>query len=325
MSNIVTLPSINLPAPLLQQFNNFNGADDLDAGVSGGFPVMSIRGAKWRIVEGGEEHPIYIPGSNDLAPAVRVVILRANAAVSKTFYAAQYVEGTDAKPDCASSNGVRPDPESANPQCDTCAACPQNVWGSKISPSGAKIKACADVRRVAILPSDDLNYAPILLRIPAASLADLAAYGKALKKRGIPYAAVVTKLSFDPDASYPKIMFTFERVLTAEEMQEVASRLDDPIIDDVLGLNAPVAALAAPAEDKFNIPQDIKPPAAAAEPAPQEAPKQTRRRAAPAQTAAPEPTAAPTPAPTAAPTQPAAQAGGDMLDDINAALASLQL
>ena len=226
---------------------------------------MSIKGAKWRIVEGGEEHPIYMPGTRDLAPYIKVVIMRANANISKTFYAGQFVEGSDAKPDCYSNDGITPAADVEKPQCSTCAACPQNVWGSKISPSGAKIKACADVRRIAILPADDMEYSPILLRIPGASLGDLAGYGKALKQRRIPYAAVVTKLSFDPDAAFPKILFQFDRVLTAEEMAHVASRLSEPVVDDILGLNGPRDAAPALAhDDKFGIPADAAPPAEAA-------------------------------------------------------------
>lgn len=335
MSNIAIIPQINLPANLMAQFAAFTGADDLDAGVSAGFPVMSLRGAKWRIVEGGEEHPIYMAGTKDLAPSIKVVILRANSALSKTFYAGQFVEGSDAKPDCSSNDGIAPSPDSPKPQCTTCAACPQNVWGSKISPSGAKIKACADVRRLAILPADDMDYSPILLRIPGASLADLAAYGKALKQRGIPYAAVVTKLSFDPDASYPKVLFQFERVLTAEEMAHVAARINEPIVEDVLGLSAPrgaAPALAAPAADKFGIPADVTPPATAT-PAPaaaemEEAVAAVEAAAAPAKTTRKKSTgfgAAPveTPAPVQAAPTPAV--GGGMLDDINAALAGLNL
>lgn len=350
MSNIAVVPQINLPANIMAAFAQFGEADDLDRGVSSGFPIMSIRGAKWRISEGGEETPITIPGTNDLSPFVKVVLLRANGPLSKTFYAGQYVEGTDAKPDCASNDGIAPSPDSPKPQCTSCAACPQNVWGSKISPSGAKIKACADVRRMAILPSDDLDYDPILLRVPGASLGDLAAYGKALKQRGIPYAAVVTKLSFDPDASYPKIMFQFERVLTPDEMNLVVSRLSEPSVDDVLGLSAPrgapVAAIAAaaPAVDQFNIPATITPPATVAAVVPdaelEQAVAQVEQQAAPAAAAptkkprkgfggpAAEPAAAaaavqPQPSPTA--TAPAAAGPGDaMLSDIDAALASLQ-
>lgn len=338
MSNIAVIPQINLPPALLQQFQALNGADDLDAGVSAGFPVISIKGAKWRIVDGGEEHPIYMPGTRDLAPFVKVVILRANAAISKTYYEGQYVEGTDAKPTCYSNDGIRPAADAEHPQAETCAACPHNVWGSKISPSGAKIKACADVRRIALLPVEDLDYSPVLLRIPGASLGDLAGYGKALKQRGIPYAAVVTKLSFDPDAAFPKIMFQFERVLTPEEMNLVAERMTEPVVDDILGLTSRVTPRQEPAAtDGFGIPADIAPPAQAAAPAPAPEPEA-------------EPEAAPAPAPAkprasrakkggfstgdAAPA-PEAQAAaapaadpapsGDIASDIDAALASINL
>lgn len=324
MSNIAVIPQFNLPAELANQFHALIGEDDLNAGVSAGFPVMSIRGAKWRIIDGGEEHPIYLPNSKDLAPFVKVVILKANANISKVFYDGQYVEGSDSAPDCYSNDGVAPAADAANPQCASCAACPKNVWGSKISPSGSKIKACADVRRVAILPEGDMDYSPILLRVPGASLSDLANYGKALKQRGIPYAAVVTKLSFDPDAAFPKIMFQFERVLTQEEMVKVAERIADPVIDDILGhttRGAP-ATPAPAADDKFGIPKDINTPAAAPEPAPEPEPepapepakaKATRKTKAAPVAAAPEPKETPEPP------------ASDMANDIDAALAALNL
>lgn len=339
MSNIAIIPKINLPAELMQHFQSFVGEDDLNAGVSAGFPVMSIRGAKWRIVEGGEEHPVYLPDSKDLAPFVKVVLLRANANISKTFYAGQYVEGSDIAPDCYSNDGVAPAPDSTNPQCASCAACPQNVWGSKISPSGSKIKACADVRRMAILPAEDLGYSPILLRVPGASLGDLAQYGKALKQRGIPYAAVVTKLSFDPDAAFPKIMFQFERVLTQEEMATVAERLGESVVEDILGTTTRgvAPAQAAPADDKFGIPADVQAPAgnataAASAPASQsadagEGTAQNETASAPAAEAKPaarKTTAKKTAAPEPAAEAPASE-GGAMVDDLEAALAALNL
>lgn len=341
MSNVTILPQINLPAEMMQHFHHL-GADDLDHGVSAGFPHISIRGAKWRVVKDGEEHPVYLPDSRDLAPFIKVVILRSNPAVSKTYYEGQFVEGSDDKPSCYSNDGVRPGADSPSPQAETCATCPQNVWGSKISPSGAKIKACADVRRIAVLPSDDMTYSPLLLRVPAASLADLAAYGRALKQRGIPYAAVVTKLSFDAEAAYPKIKFEYARVLTAEEMAVVAERMTDPSIDDILGLNPPRgdAPAAAPttATNGFGIPDNIELPTqpetqAEAEPqddpanapetpAPAAAKKTAAKKTAAKKAAAKQAAPAAEPEAEAAPTQ---SATSSMMDDINAALAGLQM
>lgn len=351
MSNVAIIPQFNLSAELAALYGDQLGADDLSQGVSSGFPLISIRGAKWRLVQGGEESPIRDPQTQDLAPSIKVVLMRANANMSKVFYAGQFVEGSDSPPDCSSGDGIAPYADSPKVQSDKCATCKNNVWGSKVSPSGAKIKACADVRRMAILPAEDLDFSPILLRVPGASLSDLAAYGKALKQRHIPYAAVVTKLAFDADAAYPKITFTFDRVLTAEEMQHVASRLQEPVIDDILGLSDRVttAALPAPQDDKFGIPADAgkqvaanqgpsaaelqadvdnaaraEAAAVAAEMEAAAKPKTTRKPTAKASGfgGGAEPEASTQPAAAATP---AAQpdAGGDMMSDIDAALAGL--
>lgn len=326
-NNALALLQAQLPANLAALMP-FGAGDDLASGVSGGFPIISIRGAKWRLVEGGEEKPIYMPGTTDLAPAIRVILLKANPNVSKTFYAGAYVEGSDAKPDCTSADGIRPDADAAKPQCETCAACPHNQWGSKITPSGSKTKACADVRRVAILPSEDLGHPPILLRVPAASLADLAAYGKQLKKVGVPYSAVVTKLSFDAQAAYPKIVFAFERPLTSDEINQVVQRLGDPSIEDVIagampelpatapadGTQAPAQAPAAPRRTRAAAPA----PAQVVTPAP--APVQTAAAPAPVAAQVVQMPAAPAPAP-AAPVMNT----GNIAADIDSALAGLSL
>ena len=184
------------------------------------------------------------------------------------------------------------------------------------------------MRRTAILPAEDLSYSPCLLRVPAASLGDLADYGRALKKRGIPYQAVVTKLSFDPDASYPKINFQFERVLNGEELLQVAEKIKEPVIDDILGLRdrGPVAQPATPAAQSATPPAPAPTVAPAQQQAANEAPppavetkKATKSKgfgAAPA-----------TEANTAQAAQAAAtpQPGGDILASLNASLAGLKL
>ena len=336
-NNALALALNNLQlAPNAGALAAFIGDDDLSSGVSAGYPVMSIRGAKWRISQNGEERPIYIPGTTDLAPAVRVVLLRANRAVSKTFYAGAYVEGADTAPTCQSGDGVRPDTDSEQPQSATCATCKHNEWGSKISPAGKKIKACGDVRRMAVLPAEDLEFPASLLRIPGASLGDLAAYGQTLRRAGVNYAAVVTKLSFDPSASFPKIMFALERALTAEEVESVAAQIADPAIDDVLGLTSPRAAAPAPQEQAAPVVATPAEPVAQAPvaqaqaapvAAPVAAPRARRTAAAPAPVAQAQ--AAQAPASNVV-QMPAAQAaavatGTSVADDIEAELAALSL
>lgn len=323
-----------LPANALALLGGALDDGALVDGVGAGYGVVSLRGSKWRVKVGGEEKPIYMPGTTDLAPSIKVVLIKANNALSKTYYKGNYVEGSDSEPDCASSDGVTPDPGVPAPQCATCAACPQNVWGSKISPSGSKIKACADVRRVAIVPAEDLSHPPLLLRVPGASLSDLAAYGRALQKAGVPYSAVVTRLSFDPDAAYPKIMWNYERTLNADEINKVVDHVNGPVVEEVIG----TVRRDAPAVPSIQV--DPVPAAAAAQvaalqaaapaPAPVAAPTRRTRAAAPAPAPVAPPVEAPAPAANVVQmpvTQAAAPVttGGDVADDLDAALANLSL
>lgn len=234
MSNIVAFESAKLPAFLAKAAPQVN--DDLTANVGAGFPVLSIKGKNWTVKRGGEATLLTreLDGEKIAAPHVEVVILKANKAFSKTFYIKQFVEGTDAKPDCYSNDGVVPAADAQSPQAKTCATCPKNEWGSKISDSGAKGKACQDVRRLAVAAAGQIND-PMLLRVPPATLKPLAEYAKMLSKRNIPYNAVVTKMKFDSEAATPKIEFSPVRFLTEAEYAEVEEIMQDSLIEDIIG------------------------------------------------------------------------------------------
>jgi hypothetical protein len=186
---------------------------DLSEGAALGFPVLSYRGKVWRVMHKGTENKLMTP-DNDPIPSVRVVILRANANLSKIFYEKRYTEGDNAAPDCYSMNGVAPDSGATKPQCKTCAACPQAAWGSRMTDEGKEAKACQDSRRLVVVPATDVaNEAmggPMLMRVPAASLGNLVAYDDRLKQAGIAYFGVSTKISFDSDVAYPKMVFDYD-------------------------------------------------------------------------------------------------------------------
>jgi len=65
----------------------------------------------------------------------------------------------------------------------------------------------------------------MLLRVPAASLGNLVTYDDRLKKAGVAYFGVATKVSFDTDAAYPKLVFDYDpdstARLTAENGQQI--------------------------------------------------------------------------------------------------------
>ena len=205
MSNIIPFDSDQLPALYADYAKEINS--DLANHAGGGFPVISIKGKVFTIKRDGTNQVIPNPKDPEAAAtAIDVVIVKANKHKSKVFYLKGWKEGDDAKPDCFSSDGIAPDPSVEKPQAKNCATCKNNEWGSKISESGTKLKACSDSIRVAVATSDNLED-PMLLRIPAASMKNLGEFSTFCNRRRVPYNAVVVRISFDREASTPKLIF----------------------------------------------------------------------------------------------------------------------
>lgn len=236
--NIVPIQKTQLPASLAQAFGVDSNADELSGGIQASFAVLSFRGSVWRIKYKSEE-TIIRNGEGDPVRSIKLVMLKAAPNLSKIFYAKDYEEGDDSAPDCFSLDGIRPDKDSPSPQCATCAACPQNIWGSKITPAGNKTKACSDNKRIAVVPTGDLDNTafggPMLLRIPPASLGELDVYSSKLQTVGVPYALAETKISFDTDASFPKLQFTCASVINDEATgQKILAVRNDPQVERIL-------------------------------------------------------------------------------------------
>jgi hypothetical protein len=233
MTNIIPFNSTSLPAYL----KNVNKADlnsDLLAHASGGFPIISIKGKTFSIRRDGERRMMMNPKDPEsAATSIEVVMVRVNKGVSKVFYAKGYTDGEDAKPDCFSNDGKAPDASSTKPQAKTCQVCPKNQWGSKISENGGKLKACSDSIRMAVAAPDQIND-PMLLRVPAASMKAVGEYGAMLAKRGVPSAGVVTKVSFDPEAATPKLVFKAVGLLPDAAKNEVDQMYNDPTVENII-------------------------------------------------------------------------------------------
>lgn len=234
-----------LPAHIAAAVARNNAASDLSENVGGSFPHISIRGRVWRLINNKEEEILTAPGTDDPAASLEAVILRANPALSKVYYPGAYVEGSDAPPTCFSNDGIAPDDSVEDKQSERCNTCRHNVWGSKITPAGTKVKACTDSRRLAVAPAGDIGN-PMLLRVPAASLAALSEYGRALQRRGVPYHLVVTRLGFDPATSYPKLTFKARGYVTEDMLEQVTASRDSPVVDDILGVKPAEPRVAAP-------------------------------------------------------------------------------
>lgn len=233
--NIIPFESGSLPAYLRNAPKVTN--EDLTAHAGTGFPIISIKGKVFTVSRDGEKQVLPNPKDPE-SPAsnIDMVLVKANKGTSKVWYANGYVEGSDAKPDCFSNDGVRPDPSATNKQAASCAACPKNVWGTKISSEGGqrKGKACADSVRIAVSTPDQIND-PYFIRVPAASIRNLGEYGKMLAKRGVSYQMVVTKIGFDPASPTPTLTFKPVGFLPEADYEKVKEVAADDVVQAILG------------------------------------------------------------------------------------------
>ena len=217
-NDMVAITASKLPAHLQGKVKTQNA---FASAVSvGGFPVISIKGKVFHIQRGDERTLVTKGADDEPASSLEAVIVAVNPNKSKVFYDSGYEEGSVAKPTCYSNDGIAPAADAEDPQAKKCAACPHNQWGSRITDSGGKGKACADSMRLAVASPAQLND-PMLLRVPEASLKTLGQYGAQLAKRGVEPQHVVTRIGFDYNVAHPALTFKAIRFVEEEEMHEI--------------------------------------------------------------------------------------------------------
>ena len=195
------------------------GNEGLSGGLGGGAdfgPRISLKGGRFRIVDGDSETVLD-------STTLNVIIVGRNPVSTKQFYAKAWSPDAEpTAPNCFSLDGVRPDDESENKQSDLCANCPQNAWGSKVTPAGQKIKACSDEKRIAVVSAEAPDGPIYLLRVTGGSFKALREYDTVLRQHGLIAEGVVTKVSFDTDASFPRLIFA------------VGGFVDDDVLDNTI-------------------------------------------------------------------------------------------
>lgn len=202
------LPSIletnaALPAHLKQYEGQSNDASGLITSFLK-LPQLSIKGKQFTLIKDGVSTPMP-PGH-----PMKVVILGLDPpnGCAKSFYEGAYKPGENDAPDCASADGITPDPFYTDPVSRSCTECPHNAWGSGIDSAGqtTKGKLCGDHKNLFVVAFDKLDGDVVVLRVPATSLKALSAFGAELGKHGAPMQALVTELSFTND-EHPQLEF----------------------------------------------------------------------------------------------------------------------
>lgn len=303
-STQLALPQ-DIPAYIREQAakNAEQNKEALGGIKAGSFPRISIGGSKFSIVEGGEKVLLTDPDKPDLpAMELQVAVVGFNRGVSKLYYEGEFEEGSDKEPSCSSDDGVTADPHIVNSPSPnrSCASCPKNVWGSKITKQGKQVKACSDNKRLVVISAHDLaNDVALDLTIKPATLKNWAEYVRALDSKGISVDNVVTKIQFDPSATFPKLVFKFGRFMTVEEIAVAAARSKG---DDVRLITSPRASTATgPVPAPQGVPAATPAPAPQAPAAPAAPAPAPQAPAAPKAPVAPVAPAAPAPAPQKAP------------------------
>lgn len=259
MSNLIAFNANNLPAHL-QAAMAANVESAFSAGISsGGFPVLSIKGKIFTLVEDGERKIIMKPDEDDEpATALELVFVAANPNRSRVWYSKGFEDGVTEKPDCYSEDGTVPASDSKNKQAKACATCPHSIKGSGQNGKGT---ACSLSRKTVVCAGGHLDK-PMMLRVPNASTYQLADYDRSL--RGIPMQGVITKVKFVPEEATPKLDFKAVNYLSAEQFAQVQALAKTDTVAQMLGLK-PMPKTDDP-EDEFvaNAPAHLKAPEAEA-------------------------------------------------------------
>lgn len=217
--------------------------DSLAEGIGQSYAVIGYKGKVWSLRTRGERHNFIRPDDGTPLSYIDVVILGQAKQKSKSFYK-KYDPGTSdgERPICSSIDGIVPDIDVMQKQCDTCALCPRNAW--KIDPgTGRKGRECTDYKRLAVLVLPTLTkpilgeplMEPCFLRVPPASLNSLAIMGETMASQGFHYATYITRISFDPNEAHPKMIFRPLQGLTDAEAPVILELIKDPTVGRITG------------------------------------------------------------------------------------------
>lgn len=256
-------------------------------GGSGAFgDRISVKGGKFRIIEGGEQvHVSREAGMN--------IVVLDSAPISRAYYEGEYdPDGPATGPTCWSNDTNKPasDVPSDDRQHSNCNDCPMNVKGSGQGES----RACRYSQRVAVALEGKLDK-PYILQLAATSLfgdgngddRPMQAYVRFLNGHNAPISAILTEMYFDDDSSVPKLFFRPVRPLEEDELTQVVELATGEKVAEMLELATPGSegSKEVASEEPAEEPPAKKAPAKKATP--------TRRKPKPKPKPEPEPEAEP--------------------------------
>jgi hypothetical protein len=219
-------------------------SENLADGIGSSYGIVGYKGKVWTLRLRGETYTFTRPDDGSPAAFLDAIILRSASYKSKSYYPANSFNDNSAgeRPICSALDGVNPDRDAQQPQAQACALCPRNEWKMVGDRKG---RECSDYKRLAvlILPSQSRALLgsplmePVFLRVPAASLNDLAILGEAMSKKGFHYSTYITRIGFQVDKPHPQMTFRALQALTDKEAPIVLPMREDPQAYRITGEN----------------------------------------------------------------------------------------
>jgi hypothetical protein len=240
--------------------------------ISSGFTSIRIRGKQWSLQHGGKNYPFKRDDDGTPLSYIDLIVLAVNPVKSRVYFEDWKAEDSASGPICASLDGIKPDPGVSIPQAKTCAVCEHSQWITK--PGGGRGQECQEHKRVAILLMPSMTkkmlgaplLEPVYFKVPPASLTSWKRYTDEMIHQGIPLAAAVTRVSFNPDHLF-QMNFEMIQTLSDAEAPRVLPMMESAQTKMIIGGIAP-ARLAAPVQEREKVDTGLleafgAPPAAA--------------------------------------------------------------
>lgn len=242
--------------PLAKKFLSINS----DVHQAAQHATLSIKGKKFTISKDGLKKTLTKvdeEGETVNIQAISLTVLRANMK-SRAYYSTAFDDekSEGQRPTCQSFDGIAPDASSLEPQAKKCQICPHAVWGSKTGDlENGKGTACAQKVRLAVAAPDKPEEA-LLLNVPPASIKSFREAVKMGEQRQLPYNQLVMRVSFDREATAPKLVFKPTGVLDDAAFEKAAAMYENDVVLSIVGLSQ--IQHAAPAEEAKALPAPAK-------------------------------------------------------------------
>jgi hypothetical protein len=229
-----------------EAFKHLNPIHKLSDSIRGGdFHSIRMKGKVWKLTSGGETYSFVRADDGSPLPALDVVIvgIHPGPGNSRAFYPGAYQDDSNNAPTCSSLAGVFPDPHVPIPQNKTCNGCKRDQWGPNRTG-----KECKEHKRVAVVLLPYMKTrpslpkaltsppVPIFFKVPPASLKVWKAHTDSLQARGAHYAAVITRVTFNPDEQF-ELKFEYLKALKDSDAELILPLLDSPSVQNILGSN----------------------------------------------------------------------------------------